>query len=268
MFYNAKNCILNIDNTTVDYISFGKGIKNLIIIPGVGDGFKTVKGLAIPFSIMYKIFAKEYRVYVFSRRNMLSENFSTKDMANDIINHMNELKIDSADIVGVSQGGMIAQYIAINAPDKVNKLVLVVTGARNIKILDTNIAEWIKMAEEKNYKGIMLDNAKKSYTGKYLKSGIKMAKIIGLFDKNIDYKRFIIQAKSCVEHDLFDRLDKIKCQTLIIGAKQDKVIGIEASEELNKQIINSKLYVYDEYSHAVYEQAKDFNNRVLDFLIK
>ena len=104
MPYNAKNGEIKIDNTSVHYISFGEGKKSLIIIPGVGDGFKTVKGLAMPFSIMYKIFAKDYRVYVFSRRNDISENFSTEDMANDLISHMNELKIDKADVVGVSQG--------------------------------------------------------------------------------------------------------------------------------------------------------------------
>ena len=104
MFYNARNESIDIDNTTVDYISFGKGNRNLIIIPGVGEGLKTVKGLAIPFSIMYKIFAKDFRVYVFSRRNNIPVDFSTEDMANDIINHMERLKLDKADIVGVSQG--------------------------------------------------------------------------------------------------------------------------------------------------------------------
>ena len=54
MFNNAKNGVLQLDDTTSNYISFGKGKKNLLIIPGLGDGFKTVKGLAIPFSILYK----------------------------------------------------------------------------------------------------------------------------------------------------------------------------------------------------------------------
>ena len=45
-----KNGQLTIDNTTMDYISFGKGKKKLIMIPGLGDGLKTVKGMALPFS--------------------------------------------------------------------------------------------------------------------------------------------------------------------------------------------------------------------------
>ena len=72
MFYNAKNNNIKIDQSDMDYISFGVGNKNLIIIPGLGDGLRTVKGMAITLAFMYKQFAKEYIVYVFSRRNNLT----------------------------------------------------------------------------------------------------------------------------------------------------------------------------------------------------
>ncbi len=268
MFYNAKNGIITIDNTNAYYISFGKGKKNLIIIPGVGDGLKLVKGLAIPFSMMYKVFCEDYRVYVFSRRNNLPKGFSTEDMANDIINHMEELKINSADFVGVSQGGMIAQYIAINAPKKVNKLVLAVTVPRSNKILEDSINTWIQMAKNKNYKGIMLDTAEKSYIGKYLEKQRKLCRFLGLFGKNATYDRFINEAESCLKHNALKKLKEIKSPTLVIGAKQDKVLGVSGSEVLAKNIPNSELYIYDEYSHGVYEQAKDFNQKVLNYLKK
>lgn len=266
MFYNAKNGKIKIENTTVSYISFGKGKENLIIIPGVGEGFKTVKGLAIPFSIMYRIFAKEYKVYVFSRREEMPKDFSTEDMANDIIKHMEELKIKTANIVGVSQGGMIAQYIAINAPEKVKKLVLTVTVSKPNEILENSIGQWIKMAEKKDYKGIMIDSAERSYTGKYLEKNRKTYKLLGMLGKTATYERFIIQAKSCLKHNTYEFLDKIKCSTLIIGARKDKAVGIIGSEEMAQKIENNQIYIYEEYSHGVYEQAKDFNERVLRFL--
>ena len=266
MFYKAKNEKINIADTTADYISFGKGSKNLIIIPGVGDGFKTVKGLVIPFSIMYKMFAKDFKVYVFSRRNVIPKDFSTEDMANDIINHMEKLNIDKADIVGVSQGGMIAQYIAINAPEKVNKLVLAVTLSRPNEILEESINGWIEKAKNKDYKGIMIDTAEKSYTGKYLEKNRKLYKLLGMLGKNATYERFIIQAQACLKHNAYNDLEKIKCPTLIIGARKDKVLGIIGSEELAEKIANSEIYIYEEYSHGVYEQAKDFNDRFLEYL--
>lgn len=268
MFYNAKRIELKIDNTYSDCITFGKGKENLIVIPGVGEGLTSFKGLAIPFAFLYRKFAKDYKVYVFSRRKDMPKNFTTQDMANDIIKHMEELNIKEANIVGVSHGGMISQYIAILAPEKVKKLVLVVTSPRSNEILKETINNWIEKAKNKDYKGIMIDTAEKSYTGKYLEKNRKIYKLMGSFGKNATYERFIIEANSCINHNAYDELDKIKCPTLIIGAKLDKALGVKGSEELSKKIKNSELYIYEEYSHGVYEQSKDFNDRILEYLKK
>ena len=263
--YHAKNGIIKIDNTDAYYISFGDGKKNLIMIPGISDGLKLLKGLAVPFSILYKKFCKDYRVYMFSRRNDLPDGFSTEEMANDIIQHMKDLNIDKADIIGVSQGGMIAQYVAINAPEKVNKLVLAVTVPEPNKVIEKSIEDWKDFAKNKDYKGLMIDTAEKSYTGKHLEMQRKFYKFLGLFGKNATYERFINEAEACIKHNAVSRLGKIKAQTLIIGARQDKALGIEGSKKLAEKIPNSQLYIYDEYSHGVYEQAKDFYQRILNF---
>ena len=84
MFYNARNHTVTIDGDTTDFISFGKGKKNLVIIPGVGDGLKTAKGLAIPFAIMYRLFAKDFTVYIMSRKRNIPENYNTQQMATDM----------------------------------------------------------------------------------------------------------------------------------------------------------------------------------------
>ena len=55
---------------------------------------------------------------------------------------------------------------------------------------------------------------------------------------------------------------------LIIGGADDKIVGIEASHELQRQIAGSELFVYGKLGHAAYEEAKDFNKRVFDFLEK
>ena len=268
MFYNAHNGKIKTDNTYTNYLFFGKGNKNLIIIPGLGESFKLFKEMAIPMSIMYKKYAKDFKVYVFFRRTELKSGFSTCDMANDIIKHMDELNIKSASIVGVSEGGMIAQYIAINAPKRVDKLVLTVTVARPNEMLINNVDAWINMANNKDYKGIMLDTANKSYTGKYLKKAKKMSSFLAKFDKNICYDRFYVEAEACKTHNSYSLLDKIICPTLIIGGKKDQVLGITGSYELHSKIVNSELYIYDELSHGLYEQASDFNDRVYNFLKK
>lgn len=73
MFYNAKNRTLKMGNTSMNYITFGSGEKNLIMIPGVGDGLRTMKGLAVPMALLYGKYAKDYTVYLFSRKNQMPE---------------------------------------------------------------------------------------------------------------------------------------------------------------------------------------------------
>lgn len=266
MFYHAKNGNLEIDDTDMDYISFGNGKKTLIMIPGLGDGLKTAKGMAIPFAFLYRSFAKDYTVYVFSRKNKLEEGCSTRDMAKDLHRVMMQLGIENADIVGVSQGGMIAQYLAIDYPEAVNKLVLVVTLARQNEVIQGVIPRWIKMAQEKDYKGIMIDTAEKSYTEMRLKQYRPFYPIFGNVGKPKDFSRFLIMAKACIEHDAYDELDQIKAPTFIIGGDCDKIVSGKASEEIAERIKGSELKMYHGFGHGVYEEAKDFNQVVLEYL--
>ena len=262
---NAKNENIKINGADFDYISFGTGRDVLIMLPGVGDGFKTAKGVAVPFAYMYRVFAESFRVYVFSRRNDMPEGFTTADMADDLSDIMDALGLGSAHIFGVSQGGMIAQQLAIRHPEKVKSLVLSVTASRPTAIMREALESWLAMADYDDYKGIMLDTAERSYTGAYLERGKRLNNVLALA-KPKSYDRFRILCVSCLDHDVYADLPKIKCPVYIIGASLDKVLGPEASVEMHEAIPGSELYMYEGYSHGVYEQAKDFNDRVLRWL--
>ena len=267
MLLNAKNENIRFNGHDCDYISFGSGDDVLIMLPGVGDGFKTAKGVAVPFSVMYRCFARDFKVLVFSRRNRMLKGFTTKDMADDLAAIMDKLGIESAHIFGVSQGGMIAQQMAIRHPERVKSLVLAVTAPRPTELMKESLSAWLDMAGRGDYKGIMLDTAERSYTGAYLERGRKLNNILSLA-KPKDYTRFRILCESCLGHDAYEDLKKIDCPVFVIGADRDRVLGGEASEEIASAIPGAELYMYEGYSHGVYEQAKDFNNRVLEFLIR
>ena len=63
-------------------------------------------------ALVYRGFAAAYQVYVFSRINELPENYTTRDMATDIAEAMEVLGLKRVAVLGISQGGMIAQRIA------------------------------------------------------------------------------------------------------------------------------------------------------------
>lgn len=266
MIYNAKNGTVKIDDVEMRYISFGHGSKKLVMIPGLGDGLRSVKGMALPFAFMYREFVNEYEVFIFSRKNELEDGYTTRDMARDTANAMQQLGIENADIIGVSQGGMIAQYLAIDYPHLIHKLVLVVTLARQNDIVQNVIPKWIDMAQKNDYEKLMVDNFEMMYTEEYLEKYRKLYPIVTKVGKPKDFQRFLIMANACLTHDAYDELGKISASTYVIGAKEDRVVGAEGSVEIANAIKGARLHMYEGIGHAAYEEADDFTARVWGFL--
>ena len=266
MFYNAKSKTIKMGNTSMNYITFGNGEKNLVMLPGVGDGLRSTKGLAVPMALMYGRFAKDYTVYVFSRKNHLPEKYSTRKMTKDQKEAMDLLGIEKADIIGVSQGGMLAQHLAIDYPEVVNKLVLVVSAARKNQYTQATLSGWVEMAKRGEYERLMTDSMKKMYTKEYLEKHPWAIKAAGKVGKPKSFERFITMANACIYHDTYEKLDKIQAETFVIGGEKDRTLGGKASIELAERIPNAKLKMYPQYGHALYDEAKDFNQIVLEFL--
>ena len=263
---STKGKTLYFNDKSMDYVTFGKGNKPLVIIPGLGDGLQTVKGMAMPFSITYRILAERYTIYVFSRINELRRVYTTRDMATDVAEAMEVLNITSAYVMGVSQGGMIAQWLAVDFPKKVERLILTVTTAKLNSFGRERITHWLELNQTDSYKELMLDIASHSYTTKSFRKIKYLYRIMGIFGRIKDKQRIDIQSVSCLKHDSLDFLEKINCPTLIIGAEKDDVLGVDSSLGLHQHIKDSQLTILPECGHALYEQNKDFQKRVLVFL--
>lgn len=266
MLWNAKNGTVAIGITKMYYISFGSGDKTLILLPGLSDGLVTVKGKAPMLAALYRILCKQYTVYMFSRKNDLPENCSIRDMAADQAEAMRKLGIEKASVVGVSEGGMIAQLLAIDDPDLVENLVIVSSAPSANELVRTAVTRWIETAKRKDHKQLMIDTVEMNYSEARLKQYRKTYPVIGMVGKPKSYRRFLINANAILNFDAKDEIGKISCPVLIIAGEEDKIVGVQASYEMKEKISGSSLYIYPGLGHAVYEEAKDFNKRILDFL--
>lgn len=267
MFYNAVGKKVEIEETDLDYIEFGYGQQPLVILPGLSDGLRTVRGLALALAFYYKQFAKDFRVYIFSRKNYIDKGYTAKDMARDQKIVLEKLGIKYAFIMGVSQGGMIAQHLAIDHPEIVEKLIIGVSVSKQNQTIQSVVKSWIKMAELNDYKALTIDTMEKTFTEKRLKRNRPFYPILTKIGKPKTFNRFLIQANACINHNSYDSLDRIACPTLVIGGDSDNVVGKNSSEEMAEKIKNSKLIVYEGLGHGAYEETKDFNQQVKRFLL-
>ncbi len=267
MFYNAKGSKVKVGRTDMDYVVFGYGKKPLIILPGLSDGLKTVYKQEKVLAMYYKQFAQNFRIYIFSRKNKLETGCSTRDMARDLKVAMDKLGIFNAYVMGVSQGGMIAQYLAIDYPEMVEKLILGVTVSRPTETVQKVVKNWMEMAGSNDYRSLIIDTMEKTYTEKYLKRFRLMFPVISRIGKPKDFGRFLIQANACIHHNSYNELDKIKCPTLVIGGDSDTVVGKNTSQEMAGKIKKSKLVLYEGLGHGAYAETKDFNHQIMKFLL-
>ena len=262
MFSIQRN---HLSDQGVDYITFGKGDKTLIIITGLSlQGLSDMSNLTI-YSLFYR-YAREYKVYIFDRRDHIEEGVSIEDMADDLYQSLQELHIDNASIIGISQGGMIAQLFAIKYPQKVKKLVLALTLSRNNAISRETIGGWIAMTENNDMDQLNKDSMSKSFSSPVLK---KLYVINRLFLKSVSKEkrnRFVCLAKSILEFDCYKSLGKITCPTLVLGAKNDLVLDVDGARELANCIPNASYYEFGKLGHAAYIESRRFNKVLLEFL--
>ena len=259
---HAKEFTVSIHGSQCDCIRFGKGPKTMIMLQGLNT--RGIKGASLSLAWMYRIFAKEYTVYLFDRRENLPKDVTVRELAADVAAVMDQLGLSKADILGVSQGGMIAQYLAMDRPDLVNKMVLAVTLSRNNPTVEAVLEHWISMTEQGAWSDLVEDMAVKMYSTAYVRRYRPFMKLLTLLQTPKDVPRFLTLTRACLTCDTYEQIDKIQCPVLVIGGGQDLLVTGEASVEMAEKL-GCQIYMYEDLGHAAYEEAKDFNQRVLEF---
>lgn len=254
------------ENCEMRYCTFGNGKKFFVILPGLS--MKSVLKSANAVSSSYKAFAKNFTAYLFDYGDNVRKSNTPEKLADDVAASMEALGLCDVYMLGVSLGGMIAQCIAIKYPHLIKKLVLGSTLSRLNDTMRNTVKTWVELSEKKD--GYALaehsvsimcsDNFRKNF-GDFI---IQMNK--DMTDE--DFEKFRNLAKGIYEFDVYGNLGQIKCPTLVIGAKNDKVLTGQASVEIAEKL-GCELYMYDEnYGHIVYDEASDYKERILNFFEK
>ena len=265
MLFNVKEGKVKLSAGEIDYIAFGNGERPLVMIQGLNT--RGIKGSGLGLALMYRIFSKDFRVYLFDRRPGVTDKTTVREMALDVAEAMDTFGLKNAYVLGVSQGGMIAQYLAIDRPDLVGKMALAVTLSRNNETVISVINNWIEFTKNGDFKRLVYDMAEKMYSESYMKKYRPMLPLLAILQKPKDSERFINLARACLTCDVYEELDRVRCKTLVIGGEEDKIVGKYAAAETAERL-GCESIIYEELGHAAYEEAPDFNKRVYNFFVE
>ena len=262
----------NVNGININYGVYGYG-EPLVLIMGFS-------GPKLGWIFQNCFFKKHYQVITFDNRGVWRTDkpngpYSTKMMADDTVGLMDHLGIKKAHILGVSMGGMIAQELAINYPERVQKLVLGCTYASQ-----DETGGWTP----EYYKGIGFDDDSSNDELEKVAMGRLLTTVFSLSFNNRLYrtlatllaKMYAIllstkgvraQHEALLGHNALDRLREIKAPTLVIAGTQDRLIRPSSSEAIADRIPNAKLIKVKDGSHSFFIERKGrFNGEVLAFL--
>lgn len=254
----------------MEYMKFGKGQKAFVILPGMS--LKSVMMLGALVADIYKDFVDDYTVYLIDRRKEFGSDYSVEQMGADTVLVMKRLGIANADILGISQGGMIAQVVAENSPELVHRLVLGSTASRGNATSKAVLEKWIQLAKAGDVDALVACFINTIYTEAAAQRCMKAAINANHNATSLELRHFIVMAESCIKFDGYESLKKIRCPTLVIGARQDQIfpteIAVEILEKMSVSGVPCEIYMYENYNHAVYDEAPDYRERIIEFFKK
>ena len=261
MSWNVKEGTVRFNDCSMDYMIFGKGETPLVLVRGLN--ITRLRNTSPNLISRYKLYAKKYRIYIVDRREPVPEGITVKDIAEDVYEALKVLGVHRAFVMGNSQGGMIAQYLALNHPKLVEKLVLNVTTCDNKGVLSDNVKDWVEMAEAGDMAALSDKMMDMMYPPDKVPKQDKPAPALKNL-KTHSNQEFITLAKACLTCDTKDRLGEIRCPVLVLGGAKDEIMSGEASVRL-AEALGTKAVIFDDLGHGAYE-TPEYQNRVINFL--
>lgn len=245
------------------HISFGTGEKTMIVVPGISIGYVTDDAQAMEDA--FSAFIHDYTIHLFDVRDDVPENYTIRDMGEDLAAAIQMLGIDRTYLYGCSMGGAECLYVAGKYPELVEKLVIASSACKAGDMLNTAAGIWNRLASAGKYHELADSIGNLIYSRHvYEADSEALSAMADGFTQDL-VKRFIHTVNVMPDMDLTEEAAMIKCPVLVLGSRGDKLLDTEDFYR-TAEMTGGEIYLYGtEYSHAVFDEAPDFRNRVKAF---
>jgi pimeloyl-ACP methyl ester carboxylesterase len=211
----------------------------------------------------YRGYARHFKVYAVSRKRGLPAGYTTKDMARDYAQAIDEIG-GPVNVLGLSMGSLIAQYLIADFPSRVHRLVLSLGSSRSIPQTVEKARRWIELVQKEKWNELYADTVDVTFSGLHREFWRRVTPLLmGRPEIPTD---FVVSLEACIRHDARERLKEIMAPTLVLGGKRDQLIPEPYFHELANLIPTAKLKLLDG-GHGLYEEQKrEFDITVINFL--
>ena len=196
------------------------------------------------------------------RSEVLDEPASMDDFAADLAGLFDALGIAKAHVIGLSLGGMAAQALAVNHPERVESLVLMATAAYM-----QPPGGWDLRAETVRNQGtiaIVDATMQRWFTADTAALSPEQIKPVRDRFVAIDRHGYAVACLAIRDMDLRPLIGAICCPTLVVAGEDDPAAPIEMAEEIAGLIPGAEIVVVPEAAHLIAVEQPDAVNTILE----
>jgi len=248
-----------LDKSYEYYPCVNEGAKNLACFAG------STEGCFRYYPYLEKL-TKQFNVILFNYPGIggmpLEEDYTVESIAERFLEILNSLKIDKFYAMGHSMGGFVGQRLAIEYPERIEKLVLVSTGFGSF----AHTESFYNMVNFKEF-GI-----KSVFSKDFVENHPEKVDAF-IEDKKERIESYFIAPRASLStifagsrFSSFSELYKIKAETLVIHGIDDYVTDLKMGETMSKLIDNSRILKLKSVGHYPLIEDDSTIDSVIDFM--
>lgn len=184
--------------------------------------------------------------------------YTVADLASDAAQVLTDAGIDRAYVLGISMGGMIAQTLALNHPERVERLILLATspGAEspeNVRATPEFLSSLVYTTEDGDQKAWTQRMARSLVGRKTIEEHAERlnAWSSARIDQGTSAAAFARQLTAMLGLDTWDRLPEIKIPTLVMHGTDDQLIPFENGKKLASRIPGAEFIPLEGVGHLI-----------------
>ena len=190
-------------------------------------------------------------------------------LVEDAATLVNDWKRGSVVFVGLSQGGMVGQGLAIKHPSLVRRLVLAHTVGRYAPVAQDAWKDRIATVEQQGMAAVVDLISQRYLSEDFRANNPQATNALRAQILANDVKAYIANCQAVANVNWLDDLKLISCPTLVLAGALDMGATPAMAEAIHHEISGSQLEIFEHASHlSPLEQPEKFQRAVRDFLNK
>lgn len=236
------------------YIEEGSGLP-VMLIHGVGADSSSWDEIAPILARTFRVLRLDLRGH--GRSGRIEGDCMLDDFIRDVFDVIDATGAATADVVGFSLGGLIAQGIALSHPGRVDRLALISAVAGRTEEERAKVRARLEVLRNEGIEAITAAAQERWFTAEFTQAHPE--KVRGRMEelKRNDPDSYKAAYTVFLMSDLGERLHSIRNRTLIVTGEHDVGSNTRMARYMRDQILGSELHILPGLRHSVLVEAPE-----------